>query len=75
MVSYIHNFEWLFIKEKQNASIEEQKAQIVKDKKQLTQYQQIDIYYSGVGIISVSTNEYNFEKEFQNILKSNRKTA
>ena len=26
-------------------------------------YQQIDIYYSGVGIISVSTNEYNFEKE------------
>ena len=40
VVSYIHNFEWLFIKEKQNASIEEQKAQIVKDKKQLTQYQQ-----------------------------------
>lgn len=179
VVSYIHNFEWLFIKEKQNASIEEQKAQIVKDKKQLTQYQQrlkeidnliqhiyednvsgkitdemfsnfstnytneqkdlkekieilnnsistteqkeiaitsfvdkvkkyteikeltpeiinevidkilvhqqtkvngkkyqqIDIYYSGVGIISVSANEYDFEKEFQNILKNNRKTA
>ena len=179
VVSYIHNFEWLFIKEKQNASIEEQKAQIVRDKKQLTQYQQrlkeidnliqhiyednvsgkitdemfsnfstnytneqkelkekieilnksistteqkeiaitsfvdkvkkyteikeltpeiinelidkilvhqqtkvngkkyqqIDIYYSGVGIISVSANEYDFEKEFQNILKNNRKTA
>lgn len=38
-------------------------------------YQQIDIYYSGVGIISVSANEYDFEKEFQNILKNNRKTA
>lgn len=179
VVSYIHNFEWLFIKEKQNASIEEQKAQIVRDKKQLTQYQQrlkeidnliqhiyednvsgkitdemfsnfstnytneqkdlkekiemlnksistteqkeiaitsfvdkvkkyteikeltpeiinelidkilvhqqtkvngkkyqqIDIYYSGVGIISISANEYDFEKEFQNILKNNRKTA
>ena len=25
VISYIHNFEWLFIKEKQNASIEEQK--------------------------------------------------
>lgn len=32
-------------------------------------YQQIDIYYSGVGIISVSTNEYDFEREFQNMLK------
>ena len=38
-------------------------------------YQQIDIYYSGVGIISVSANEYDFEKEFQNILNNNRKTA
>ena len=38
-------------------------------------YQQIDIYYSGVGIISVSTNEYDFEKEFQNILKNKRITA
>ena len=38
-------------------------------------YQQIDIYYSGVGIISVSANEYDFEKEFQNILKNNRTTA
>ena len=179
VVSYIHNFEWLFIKEKQNASIEEQKAQIVRDKKQLTQYQQrlkeidnliqhiyednvfgkitdemfsnfstnytneqkdlkekieilnksistteqkgiaitsfvdkvkkyteikeltpeiinelidkilvhqqtkvdgkkyqqIDIYYSGVGIISVSANEYDFEKEFQNMLKNQIKTA
>ena len=179
VISYIHNFEWLFIKEKQNASIEEQKVQIARDKKQLVQYQQrlkeidnliqhiyednvsgkitdemfsnfstnytneqkdlkekieilnnsistteqkeiaitsfvdkvkkymeikeltpeiinelidkilvhqqtkvngkkyqqIDIYYSGVGIISVSANEYDFEKEFQNILKNNRKTA
>ena len=179
VVSYIHNFEWLFIKEKQNASIEEQKAQIARNKKQLTQYQQrlkeidnliqhiyednvsgkitdemfsnfstnymneqkdlkekieilskdisnneqkeiaitsfvdkvnkyteikeltpeiinelidkilvhqqtkidgkkfqqIDIYYSGVGIISVSANEYDFEKEFQNILKDKIKTA
>ena len=179
VVSYIRNFEWLFIKEKQNASIEEQKAQIVRDKKQLTQYQQrlkeidnliqhiyednvsgkitdemfsnfstnytneqkdlkekieilnksistteqkeiaitsfvdkikkytemneltpeiinelidkilvhqqirvdgkkyqqIDIYYSGVGIISVSANEYDFEKEFQNMLKNQIKTA
>ena len=179
VVSYIHNFEWLFIKEKQNASTEEQKTQIVRDKKQLTQYQQrlkeidnliqhiyednvsgkitdemfsnfstnytneqkdlkekieilnksistteqkeiaitsfvdkvkkytevkeltpeiinelidkilvhqqtkvngkkyqqLDIYYSGVGIISVSANEYDFEKGFQNILKNNRKTA
>ena len=179
VVSYIHNFEWLFIKEKQNASVEEQKAQIVRDKKQLTQYQQrlkeidnliqhiyednvsgkitdemfsnfstnytnekkdlkekieilnksistteqkeiaitsfvdkvkkyteikeltpeiinelidkilvhqqakvdgkkyqqIDIYYSGVGIISVSANEYDFEKEFQNMLKDKIKTA
>ena len=32
-------------------------------------YQQIDIYYSGVGIISISANEYDFEKEFQNMLK------
>ena len=40
VVSYIHNFEWLFIKEKQNASIEEQKVQVARDKKQLTQYQQ-----------------------------------
>lgn len=32
-------------------------------------YQQIDIYYSGVGIISVSANEYDFEKEFQNHIK------
>ena len=38
-------------------------------------YQQIDIYYLGVGIISVSVNEYDFEKEFQNILKNKRKTA
>lgn len=38
-------------------------------------YQQIDIYYSGVGIISVSANEYDFESEFQNMLKNNRKTA
>ena len=38
-------------------------------------HQQTDIYYSGVGIISVSANEYDFEKEFQNILKNNRKTA
>ena len=179
VVSYIHNFEWLFIKEKQNASIEEQKVQVARDKKQLTQYQQrlkeidnliqhiyednvsgkitdemfsnfstnytneqkdlkekieilnksistteqkeiaitsfvdkvkkyteikeltpeiinelidkilvhqqtkidgkkyqqIDIYYSGVGIISVSTNEYDFEREFQNMLKNKIKTA
>lgn len=141
VVSYIHDFEWLFIKEKQNASIEEQKVKVARDKKQLTQYQQrlkekieilskdisnteqkeieitsfvdkvkkyteikeltpeiinelidkilvhrqtkvdgkkyqqIYIYYSGVGIISVSANEYDFEKEFQNILKNNRKTA
>ena len=126
VVSYIHNFEWLFIKEKQNASIEEQKD--VKEKievlnknistteqkenaitsfvdkvkkyteiKELTpeiinelidkilvhqqtrvdgkKYQQIDIYYSGVGIISVSANEYDFEKEFQNMLKNQIKTA
>ena len=38
-------------------------------------YQQIDIYYSGVGIISVSANEYDFEKEFQNMLKNQIKTA
>lgn len=38
-------------------------------------YQQIDIYYSGVGIILVSANEYDFESEFQNMLKNNRKTA
>ena len=38
-------------------------------------HQQIDIYYSGVGIISVSANEYDFEKEFQNILKNKIKTA
>ena len=38
-------------------------------------YQQIDIYYSGVGIISVSANEYDFEKKFQNMLKNKRKTA
>ena len=38
-------------------------------------YQQIDIYYSGVGIISVSTNEYDFEREFQNMLKNKIKTA
>lgn len=179
VVSYIHNFEWLFIKEKQNASIEEQKVQVARNKKQLTQYQQrlkeidnliqhiyednvsgkisdemfsnfstnytneqkdlkekidilnksistteqkeiaitsfvdkvkkyteikeltpeiinelidkilvhqqtrvdgkkyqqIDIYYSGVGIISVSANEYDFEKEFQNMLKNQIKTA
>ena len=38
-------------------------------------YQQIDIYYSGVGIISVSASEYDFEKEFQNMLKDTIKTA
>lgn len=38
-------------------------------------YQQIDIYYSGVGIISVSANEYDFEIEFQKTLKNKRKTA
>ena len=38
-------------------------------------YQQIDIYYLGVEIISVSANEYDFEKEFQNILNNKRKTA
>ena len=38
-------------------------------------YQQIDIYYSGVGIISVSANEYDFEKEFQNMLKNQIKRA
>lgn len=38
-------------------------------------YQQIDIYYSGVGIISVSANEYDFEREFQNMLKNKIKTA
>ena len=38
-------------------------------------YQQIDIYYSGVGIISISTDEYDFEKEFQNMLKDKIKTA
>ena len=38
-------------------------------------YQQIDIYYSGVGIISVSANEYDFEKEFQNMLKNQIKKA
>ena len=38
-------------------------------------YLQIDIYYSGVGIISVSANEYDFEKEFQNMLKNQIKTA
>ena len=38
-------------------------------------YQQIDIYYSGVGIISVSASEYDFEREFQKMLKKNRKTA
>ena len=38
-------------------------------------YQQIDIYYSVVGIISVSTNEYDFEREFQNMLKNKIKTA
>lgn len=38
-------------------------------------YQQIDIYYSGVGIISVAANEYDFEKEFQNMLKSKIKTT
>lgn len=107
VISYIHNFEWLFIKEKQNASIEEQKEIAITsfvDKvkkyteiKELTpeiinelidkilvhqqtkidgkKYQQIDIYYSGVGIISVSTNEYDFEREFQNMLKNKIKTA
>jgi hypothetical protein len=38
-------------------------------------YQQIDIYYSGVGIISISANEYDFEKEFQNMLKDKIKIA
>lgn len=38
-------------------------------------YQQIDTYYSGVGIISISANEYDFEKEFQNMLKNQIKTA
>ena len=33
VISYIQNFEWLFIKEQQNATIEEQKAQLTKNKK------------------------------------------
>ena len=40
-----------------------------------TKYQQIDIYYSGVGIISIPASEYDFENEFQNMLKNQIKTA
>ena len=78
VVSYIHNFEWLFIfvdKVKKYTEIKELTPEIINeliDKILVHQqtkvggknYQQIDIYYSGVGIISVSANEYDFEKEF-----------
>lgn len=37
-------------------------------------YQQIDIYYTGVGIINIPTNEYELEKAFQQGIK-NIKTA
>lgn len=40
VVSYVQKFEWLFIQEKQNASIEEQKDKIASNKKQLNQYKQ-----------------------------------
>ena len=89
VVSYIHNFEWLFIfvdKVKKYTEIKELTPEIINeliDKILVHQqtkvggknYQQIDIYYSGVGIISVSANEYDFEKEFQNMLKDKIKTA
>ena len=32
-------------------------------------YQQIDIYYAGVGIISIPTNEYELEESFQQGIK------
>ena len=32
-------------------------------------YQQIDIYYAGVGIISIPTNEYELEGAFQQGIK------
>ena len=32
----------------------------------------IDIYYSGVGIVSVSANEYDFEKISKYVKKSNK---
>ena len=35
----------------------------------------VNAYFNGVGIISVSANEYDFEKEFQNMLKDKIKTA
>ena len=33
-------------------------------------YQQIDIYYAGVGIISILTNEYELEEAFQQGIKN-----
>ena len=33
-------------------------------------YQQIDIYYAGVGIINIPTNEYELEKAFQQGIKN-----
>ena len=35
-------------------------------------YQQIDIYYAGVGIINIPTNEYELEKAFQQGIKNIR---
>ena len=32
-------------------------------------YQQIDIYYTGVGIINIPTNEYELENAFQKNIK------
>lgn len=38
-------------------------------------YQQIDIYYNGVGIISVPTDEFEMEKAFQEKILTKKKTA
>lgn len=38
-------------------------------------YQQIDIYYNGVGIISVPTDEFEMEKTFQEKILTKKKTA
>lgn len=36
------------------------------------QYQQIDIHYTGVGIINIPINEYELEKHFQQSIKNNK---
>ena len=43
--------------------------------KKYTEIKELTPEISGVGIISISANEYDFEKEFQNMLKNKIKTA